>query len=207
MRLQHQGPPGAAHHALAQAATLGQRARAPVRVDRGRALQSNAHHPLNLHVAHLAQGLAAAHPTSLPAATQEPLAPFADRLVGHSELVRNRSVGTATGAFQDNPRALGQRLRAPGPARPTFQRLALFIPRLKGALGLPSAIYSTPLRLRNLDLSAFEKIAQTAVAHTMRSGRSDHVERACDRIQLQIASTTDRLFTEEVLVSRDLMNG
>ena len=56
MRLQRKGPPDAAHHALTQAAALGHRARAPVRGVRGRALQSHAHHPLNLCVAHLARG-------------------------------------------------------------------------------------------------------------------------------------------------------
>ena len=130
MRLQRKGPPDAAHHALTQAAALGHRARAPVRGVRGRALQSHAHHPLNLRVAHLARG---AWPRLIEQACQpplqEPLAPFADRLVGHSELVRNRRVGTAAGAFQNNPRALGQRLRTLGPARPTFQRLALVNPQ------------------------------------------------------------------------------
>jgi hypothetical protein len=78
MRLQRKGPPDAAHHALTQAAAPGHRARAPVRGVRRRALQSHAHHPFNLRVAHLARG---AWPRLIEQACQpplqEPLAPSA----------------------------------------------------------------------------------------------------------------------------------
>jgi hypothetical protein len=122
MRLQRKGPPDPAHRALAQAAALGHRARAPVRGVGRRTLQSQPHHPLNLRVADMPRG---AWPQLVEQAVQPPfqktLAPFADGLMGQPQLLGDSRVGLAGRACQHDARTLGQGLRALRP----LQRLPL----------------------------------------------------------------------------------
>src|SRR6185437_2835687 len=152
-------------HGLAQPAALGHRARAPMRRVGGSALQGQPYHPFNLRVPHFARRPGPRFiKQSIKPPLHKPLAPFADSLLGDPKLVGHHCVGIPIRACQNDPCALGKRLRRLGPACPLFQTLPLF-PRYhqwsyrssRPHPPLPptrrtetAAIYSTDLRLRTL---------------------------------------------------------
>jgi hypothetical protein len=159
MRLQGNGSPDAAsaHHALTQAAALGHRAGAPVCSVGRRTLQGHPHYSLNLRVADVARG---AWPRLIeqarPPPLQEQLGPFADRLVAHSKLVRDRGIGTAAGACQDNPRTLGHACAVLGRRAQHSSVSRSSTARLKAAIGLPVRISLLhPIRRTLADYNLF----------------------------------------------------
>lgn len=95
----------------------------------------------NLRVAHLARG---AWPRLIEQTRQPPLhealAPFAHRLVGQAEPLRDCDVRMAARAFQHNPRALGQACALFGHRAQRSSVSRSSRAELKGAIGLPVRI-------------------------------------------------------------------